>query len=169
MSPSIVDDLIEAYDRDRKREPAKTPEHREGRPPRAPNGQAEKTFSEAKRIEAAMETRRGTRGRTRSKQQKDVARNELRLEKQRLFNEAFWDVGTGSNPSPGEVDALTSSELLNVDRGDVLRDPKVRGYKHPILRDWWQVSGAELRAQVAAGKSKETTKEYGQGDARMRD
>jgi hypothetical protein len=158
MSPSILDDLIEAYDKNRDREPAKTAEHRERQLPRAPNDQTEKALSEAERIEAAMKTRRGTRGRAKSKQQKDVARYELRLEKQRLFNEAFWDVGAGSNPSPGEVDALTNSELLNVDRGDVLRDPKVRGYKHPALQDWWQVTGDELRARVAAG-SKETTRE----------
>jgi hypothetical protein len=31
----------------------------------------------------------------------------------------------------GEVDALTESEAFTVDRGDVLRDPKVKGYQHP--------------------------------------
>jgi len=47
----------------------------------------------------------------------------------RLFQEAFRD----NIDSIGEVDALTGSEALNVDRGDVLRDPKIPEYRHPSL------------------------------------
>ena len=119
------------------------------------NGQQPKTAEE--RINAFRKAKeRGLipSSRAKSKERIDIARHELRLEKQRIFKEAFYDVGMGSNPSPGEVDTLTSSEVLNVERGEVLQDPKVRGYKHPVLRDWFQVPGAELRARVAAEKSK---------------
>jgi hypothetical protein len=33
---------------------------------------------------------------------------------------------------------LTGSEALTVDRGDVLRDPKAKGYQHPTLAVKWQ-------------------------------
>ena len=70
-----------------------------------------------------------TRQRSRSKHEKDKARQDTREERKRLFQEAFHDnIG-----SIGEVDALTGSEALEVNRGDVLRDPKIRGYRHPCL------------------------------------
>jgi len=53
---------------------------------------------------------------------------DTRLERQRLFDEAFHD----NVHSIGEVDALTGSEALDVNRADVLRDPKL-GYLHPSL------------------------------------
>lgn len=69
--------------------------------------------------------------RAKSKQKKDQTRYAARLEKQRLFSEAHYD----QIDSPGEVDALTSSVTLGVERAEVLRDPKLR-YLHPSLRDW---------------------------------
>jgi hypothetical protein len=45
-----------------------------------------------------------------------------------LFQEAFHD----NIDSIGEVDALTGSEALEVNRGDILRDPKL-SYTHPCL------------------------------------
>lgn len=71
-----------------------------------------------------------TRRRSRSKREKDKARQDTRDERQRLFKEAFHDnVG-----SVGEVDALTGSVVLDVNCGDVLRDPKLRSpYLHPSL------------------------------------
>jgi hypothetical protein len=63
-----------------------------------------------------------------------MSRLEFRLERQRLFQEAFHD----NIDSKGEVDALTGSEALTVDRGDVLPDPKVKGYRHPALAAKWQ-------------------------------
>lgn len=59
----------------------------------------------------------------------------LRSEQRKLVEEtAFHDEGIGPHPSPGETDALITSELLDIQRGDVLRDPKLRGYVHPSLR-----------------------------------
>jgi len=58
------------------------------------------------------------RTRCKSKHEKDKARLDFRLERQRLFQEAFHD-------NIGEVDALTGSEALDVNRGGVLRDPKL--------------------------------------------
>jgi hypothetical protein len=46
---------------------------------------------------------------------------DFRLERQRLFQEAFHD----NIDSIGEVDALTGSEALEVNRGGILRDPKL--------------------------------------------
>jgi hypothetical protein len=69
-----------------------------------------------------------TRRRSRSKQEKDKSRLDRRLERQRLFDEAFHD----NVHSIGEVDALTGSDVLDVSRADVLRDPKI-GYLHPSL------------------------------------
>ena len=70
-----------------------------------------------------------TRRRSRNKHEKDKARQDTRNERKRLFQEAFHD----NIDSIGEVDALTGSEALEVNRGDVLRDPKIRGYRHPCL------------------------------------
>jgi len=70
-----------------------------------------------------------TRTRSRGKREKDKARQDTRDERKRLFQEAFRD----NVHSIGEVDALTGSEPLNVDRGDVLRDPKIPEYRHPSL------------------------------------
>jgi hypothetical protein len=71
-----------------------------------------------------------TRRRSRSKREKDKARQDTRDERKRLFSEAYHD----NIHSLGEVDALTSSEALDVNRGDVLRDPKLRQpYAHPCL------------------------------------
>jgi len=70
-----------------------------------------------------------TRRRSRSKCEKDKARQDTRDERKRLFSEAFHD----NVHSIGEVDALTGSEALEVNRGDVLRDPKLR-YIHPCLK-----------------------------------
>jgi hypothetical protein len=70
-----------------------------------------------------------TRRRSRSKREKDKTRQDTRDERQRLFKEAFHD----NIDSLGEVDALTGSEALSIDRGDVLRDPKIREYRHPSL------------------------------------
>ena len=61
-----------------------------------------------------------------SKQRRDRVRDERRLERQRILNEAYYDQGYGSNPSPGEVDARTYSIPLGVFPGLVLRDPKLR-------------------------------------------
>jgi hypothetical protein len=69
------------------------------------------------------------RQRARSKREKDKARQDARDERKRLFSEAFHD----NINSLGEVDSLTASESLNVDRGDVLRDPKIPEYRHPSL------------------------------------
>jgi hypothetical protein len=69
-----------------------------------------------------------TRRRSRSKREKDKARQDTRDERKRLFQEAFHD----NIDSIGEVDALTGSEALDVNRGDVLRDPKL-SYIHPCL------------------------------------
>jgi len=74
------------------------------------------------------------RTRSKSKREKDTARLDFRLERQRLFKEAFHD----NIHSKGEVDALTGSEPLSVDRGDVLRDPKIKGYQHPALGVKWE-------------------------------
>ena len=63
-----------------------------------------------------------------SKHEKDKARLDFRLERQRLFQEVFHD----NIDSIGEVDALTGSEVLEVNRGDVLRNPKL-SYIHPCL------------------------------------
>jgi hypothetical protein len=38
----------------------------------------------------------------------------------------------------GEVDPLTGSEALTVDRGGVLQDPKVKGYQHLALAAKWR-------------------------------
>ena len=62
-----------------------------------------------------------TRRRSRSKREKDKARQDTRDERKRLFSEAFHD----NVHSIGEVDALTGSEALEVNRGDILRDPKL--------------------------------------------
>ncbi len=70
-----------------------------------------------------------TRTRSRSKREKDKARQDTRDERQRLFKEAFHD----NIDSIGEVDALSGSGALDVSRGDVLRDPKIREYRHPSL------------------------------------
>ena len=72
--------------------------------------------------------------RSHNKQLKDRAHGERRKEKQRIFDEAHHDV----IDSPGEVDALTNSKVLRIERADVLRDPKLRtpanGYTHAFLR-----------------------------------
>jgi hypothetical protein len=73
-----------------------------------------------------------------------MARLDFRLERQRLFKEAFYD----NIDSKGEVDALTGSEALAVDRGDVLRDPKVKGYQHPALTVEWQPKPNEPRRET---------------------
>jgi hypothetical protein len=84
---------------------------------------------------STMETRRGpTRQRSRSKREKDKSRLDIREERKRLFQEAFYDTGYGPHPSIGEVDALAGSKTLAIDRADVLRDPKLRNYVHPSLR-----------------------------------
>jgi hypothetical protein len=54
----------------------------------------------------------------------------LREERARLFQEAYHD----QLNSVGEIDALTSGIALDVVPGDVLWDPKLRGYQHPGLR-----------------------------------
>jgi len=60
--------------------------------------------------------------RTRCKSKhEDKVRLDFRLERQRLFQEAFHD----NIDSIGEVDALTGSEALEVNRSGVLRDPKL--------------------------------------------
>jgi hypothetical protein len=64
----------------------------------------------------STETRRGpTRQRSRSKREKHKSRRDIREERKRLFLEAFHD----NIDSIGEVDALTESQTLNVDRADV--------------------------------------------------
>jgi hypothetical protein len=84
------------------------------------------------------------RARSRSKREKDKARQDFRLERQRLLKEAFYD----NIQSIGEVDALTGSERLTVDRGDVLRDPKVKGYQHPALAVKWRPADSKRRDTV---------------------
>jgi hypothetical protein len=79
-------------------------------------------FQECKRLGEIPHTR------ARSKQKKDQTRARIREERQRILHEAFHD----NVDSVGEVDALTDSQLLDVSRGEVLRDPKVR-YVHPSL------------------------------------
>lgn len=68
-----------------------------------------------------------------SKRERDQARMANFEERERLFHEAFHD----NIDSLGEVDALTSSEVLGIGRAEVLRDPKVRGYRHPKLTSWY--------------------------------
>jgi len=81
------------------------------------------------KIAGSTEATQGpTRRRSRNKHEKDKARQDTRDERKRLFSEAFHD----NIDSLGEVDALTGSEALEVNRGDVLRDPKLR-YVHPSL------------------------------------
>jgi hypothetical protein len=84
------------------------------------------------------------RTRSKSKREKDIARLDFRLERQRLFQEAFHD----NIDSKHEIDALTGSEALTVDRGDVLRDPKVKGYQHPALSVKWQPKPKETRRET---------------------
>jgi len=82
------------------------------------------------RIAGSTEAPQGpTRRRSRGKREKDKTRQDARDERRRLFQEAFHD----NVDSIGEVDARTGSEALSVDRGDVLRDPKIPGYRHPSL------------------------------------
>jgi hypothetical protein len=69
--------------------------------------------------------------RARSKQAQDQDRLTKRLEKTRILQEAHYD----NVNSIGEVDALTSSTVLDINRAEVLRDPK-RRYIHPSLRNW---------------------------------
>jgi hypothetical protein len=70
-----------------------------------------------------------------------MSRLDFRLERPRFFKEAsYYDVD-----SIGEVDALTGSEALAVDRGDVLRDPKLRGYQHPARSVKWQHNPKQRR------------------------
>ena len=84
----------------------------------------------AVRIAGPVSPRPDPRRRARSKEEKDKARFDSRLERVRLFREAYHD----NIHSLGEVDALTTSEPLDVRRGDVLRDPKLRQpYAHPCL------------------------------------
>ena len=60
----------------------------------------------------------------------DKARQDTRDERKRLFQEAFHD----NIDSLGEVDTLTGSDPLDINPGDVLRDPKLRlPYVHPCL------------------------------------
>jgi hypothetical protein len=68
-----------------------------------------------------------TRRRSKSKREKDKVRQDTRDERKRLFSEAFHD----NIDSIGEVDALTGSEALSIDRGNVLPDPETGGYRHP--------------------------------------
>ena len=78
------------------------------------------------------------RTRCKSKHEKDKVFG-FWLECQRLFQEAFHD----SIDSIGEVDAFTGSEALDVNRGDILRDPKL-SYIHPCLnqdRCWVTLHG----------------------------
>jgi hypothetical protein len=89
-------------------------------------------FSVSSKVKIAGSTEApqgSTRRRSRSKREKDKARQDTRDERRRLFSEAFHD----NVHSIGEVDALTGSETLEVNRGDVLRDPKLR-YIHPCLK-----------------------------------
>jgi hypothetical protein len=65
-------------------------------------------------------------------------RLDFRLERRRLFKEAFYD----NIESKGEIDALTGSQALTVDRGDILKDPKLRGYQHPALAQRWDPKAA---------------------------
>jgi hypothetical protein len=71
---------------------------------------------------------------------------DFRLKHKRLFQEAFHDHAD----SIGKVDALTGSETLNVDRGDVLRDPRLRGYQHPVLSVKWQYVGPKIERHKVA-------------------
>lgn len=64
----------------------------------------------------------------------DEANLILGREQKLVEDTAFHDEGIGPHPSPGETDALITSDLLDVQRGDVLRDKKIRGYVHPIYR-----------------------------------
>jgi hypothetical protein len=73
-----------------------------------------------------------------------MARLNFHLERQRFLKEAFYD----GIDSIGEVDALTRSEALTVDRGDVLRDPKLRGYQHPALSVKWQPKPKQPRQKT---------------------
>jgi hypothetical protein len=84
------------------------------------------------------------RGRARSKQAKDILRQYLyaeyqakerdRSEKRSELREVFAEALHDHVGSKGEVVALTSSESIEIDRGDVLRDPKIPGYVHPVVR-----------------------------------
>lgn len=59
----------------------------------------------------------------------------LRSEELKLIEEtAYHDEGIGAHSSVGETDAMLSSKLLDIEQGDVLRDPKIRSYIHPSLK-----------------------------------
>lgn len=108
------------------------------------NGGIHSGSTVASRIELFQEAKQNGQVRStraRSKQDRDQDRHVRRLEKSRILQEAFYDSGAregASHQSPGEVDALSDSTTLNVSRGDVLRDPKIRTrqgpYVHPAMR-----------------------------------
>jgi hypothetical protein len=75
-----------------------------------------------------------------------MASLDFHLERQRFLKEAFYD----NIDSVSEVDAFNGSLALTVDRGDVLRDPKVRGYQHPALAVKWRPADSKRARQDTA-------------------
>jgi hypothetical protein len=65
------------------------------------------------------------------RQYADEAELILGREQKLVEDTAFHDEGIGPHPSPGETDVMIDSDLLDVQRGDVWRDKKIPGYRHP--------------------------------------
>ena len=88
------------------------------------------------------------RVRARSKQVKDHVHDDLHAERRRLFHEGYCD----QLESLGEVDALTSSELLDINSAEVLTDPKL-SYEHPQLKKWFSIMSLDEQIVLMGGRS----------------
>ena len=86
------------------------------------------------------------RVRARSKQVKDQVHENLHAERRRLFQEGYRD----QLRSLGEVDALTSSQILDINPADVLTDPKL-GYEHPQLKKCFSPMSLDEQIVLMAG------------------
>jgi len=88
------------------------------------------------------------RVRARSKQVKDQLHEDLHAERRRLFQEGYRD----QLRSLGEVDALTSSQILDINPAEVLTDPKLR-YEHPQLKKWFSPMSLDEQIVLMGGRS----------------
>ena len=86
--------------------------------------------------------------RARSKQVKDQIHGDLHAERRRLFQEGYRD----ELESRGEVDALTSSVILDINSAEVLTDPKLR-YEHPQLKKWFSPMSLDEQIVLMGGRS----------------
>jgi hypothetical protein len=102
-------------------------------------------FQEAKRLGGVPHVR------AQSKHIKDILHKDLRAERHRLFKEGDHDQLQGSL-GYGEVTALTSSRLLNIDRAEVLTDPKL-SYEHPQLKKWFSPMSLDEQIFLMGGKT----------------